>query len=63
MESEKEKYITDKNGTKTAVIIPIKKYERLMEDIHDLTIVAERKNESTISLNELKKRLNTDAGL
>ncbi len=33
------------------------RYKELLEDIHDLTIIAERKDEPTISLDELKKKL------
>ncbi|RLE98268.1 MAG: type II toxin-antitoxin system Phd/YefM family antitoxin [Thermoprotei archaeon] len=51
------KYIVDEKGRKTAVIIPIKEYRRLMEDLHDLAVVAERRHEPTISLEELKRRL------
>jgi hypothetical protein len=31
--------------------------EKLKEDLHDLTIVAERRNEKTISLEEMKRKL------
>jgi len=51
------KYIVDEKGRKTAVIIPIKEYRRLMEDLHDLAVVAERRHEPTIPLEELKRRL------
>jgi hypothetical protein len=63
MELVKDKYIVDEKGTKTAIVIPIKKYERLMEDIHDLVVIAERKSEPTISFDEMVKRLKTDGGL
>jgi PHD/YefM family antitoxin component YafN of YafNO toxin-antitoxin module len=53
----KEQYVIDKKGQRTAAILPIKKYEKLMEDLHDLAIVAERKGEPTISLNKLKQDL------
>ncbi len=53
-------FIIDESGNKTAVILPLEDYEELLEDIHDLTVIAERKNESTISLEELKKRLKAD---
>ncbi len=52
-----EQYITDKKGNKSAVIIPIEEYNELIEDIHDLTVVAERKDEDVISFDEIKKRL------
>jgi len=55
-----EQYIVDEKGQKTAVIIPIEEYEELLEDLHDLAIIAERRNEPTISFEELKKRLKED---
>ncbi len=56
----KAKYLIDENGQKTAVVIPVEEYEELLEDIHDLAVIAERKDESTTSFNELKKRLEAD---
>jgi PHD/YefM family antitoxin component YafN of YafNO toxin-antitoxin module len=53
-------YLIDENGQKTAVVLPIGEYEELLEDIHDLAIIAERKDEPTTSLDELKKRLKAD---
>ncbi|KAA0245027.1 MAG: hypothetical protein DYG83_06085 [Candidatus Brocadia sp. AMX2] len=53
-------FIVDESGNKTAVILPLEDYEELLEDIHDLTVIAERKNEPAISLEELKKRLKAD---
>lgn len=60
MEKILERYVVDKNGKRTDVILPVKKFTELLEDIHDLAIVAERRDESTISFNELKKRLKAD---
>ena len=54
------RFIVDESGNKTAVILPLEDYEELLEDIHDLTVIAERKNEPTISLEELKKGLKAD---
>lgn len=53
-------YVVDDKGRKTAVVIPMKEYEQLLEDMHDLAVIAERKDEETISLSSLKKRLKTD---
>jgi hypothetical protein len=53
-------FIVDESGVKKSVIIPIDEYEEIIEDIHDLAIIAERKDESTISLEELKNRLKSD---
>jgi len=56
----REQYIVDGNGKKTAVIIPVKEYRRLLEDLHDLAVVAERRPEPTISLDEVKRSLRAD---
>ncbi|OGU81152.1 MAG: hypothetical protein A2W11_04635 [Ignavibacteria bacterium RBG_16_35_7] len=53
-------FIIDESGAKKAIILPIEDYEELLEDIHDLTVIAERKDEPTISLEELKKKLKAD---
>jgi hypothetical protein len=55
-----EQYVIDIKGNKTAVILPLKRYEQLMEDLHDLAIVAERREEKSISLEEMKQRLKED---
>ena len=41
-------YLTDEHGAKTAVVLPISDYEKLMEDLEDLAVVAERSDEPTI---------------
>jgi len=55
--SAAEQYVVDENGNKVAVILPINTYEHLKEDLHDLAMVAGRRDEGTISLAELKKRV------
>ena len=60
MDKTREQYIVDENGKKTAVVIPVKEYQRLLEDLHDLTVVAERRHEQTVSFDELKRRLRAD---
>ncbi|MBN2011224.1 hypothetical protein JW960_17905 [candidate division KSB1 bacterium] len=56
------KYITDKRGKKKEVILPLKEFERLIEDLEYLAIYAERQDELTIShcdvLKELQKNGN-----
>ncbi len=52
-----EKYIVDQKGKKTAVVLPVEQYEELLEDLHDLAVIAERRDEPTIPLAELKRRL------
>ncbi len=60
MKKLKEHFVIDKNGKRTAVIIPLEEYERWLEDIHDLAVVAERRSEPTVSFTELKRRLKKD---
>ena len=57
MVKQDTKYITDGDGKRTAVVIPLEEYEELLEDLHDLAIIAERRDEPTISMDELKKKL------
>ncbi|MCK4526577.1 type II toxin-antitoxin system Phd/YefM family antitoxin [candidate division WOR-3 bacterium] len=57
MKGLREQYLVDKKGQKKAVVLPIEKYEELLEDIHDLAIIAERRDEPATSFGELKKRL------
>ncbi|MEO8210265.1 MAG: hypothetical protein ABI840_06865 [bacterium] len=57
MKTIKEKYIVNKDGKKTEVILDINEYEELLEDLHDLKIVIERKDEETIDFNEVLKKL------
>jgi PHD/YefM family antitoxin component YafN of YafNO toxin-antitoxin module len=54
------KFVVDEFGKKTAVILPAEEYEELLEDIHDRAAIAERKDEPTISFEDMKKRLKAD---
>lgn len=56
----REQYVVDSEGRRTAVLLSLEEYEKLMEDLHDLAVVAERRDEETISLAELKRRLKKD---
>jgi len=60
MDTLHEQYVVDSKGKRTAVILPIEQYERLLEDLHDLAVVAERREEELISLEEVKRRLKDD---
>jgi len=56
----REQYVVDSEGRKIGVLLSLKQYERLLEDLHDLAVVAERRDEEAISLEELKRRLKED---
>jgi len=53
-------YITDADGQKSAVILPIEEFYQLLEDLEELAIVAERAEEPTISHEQLIERLKAD---
>jgi hypothetical protein len=50
-------YLTNEAGEKTAVIVPIEEYEELLEDLHDLAVLAERKNDPTIPHHDLTEEI------
>jgi hypothetical protein len=58
-----EQFVVDAKGKRTGVILPVKRYQKLMEDLHDLAVVAERRAEQPISLDEMKRRLKKDGVL
>ena len=53
-------YITDENGQKKSVILPISDFKELIEDVEDLAAIAERRDESTVSHRELLEELKKD---
>jgi len=53
-------YVTNQAGQKTAVIMPIADFEELMEEIEDLAAVAERREEPTVSHEDLIVELKRD---
>lgn len=55
-----EQYIVNEKGQKTAVVLPVEEYQELLEDLHDLAVIAERRDEPTVSFEKLKKRLKED---
>jgi hypothetical protein len=55
-----EQYLVDAKGNKKGVLLSIERYEKLTEDLHDLAVVAERRDEEPISFEEMKRRLKQD---
>jgi len=53
-------YVTNQSGEKTAVLLPIAEFEQLLEDLYDLAKVAERRDEETVSHDNLIAELRTD---
>ena len=55
-----ERYIVDAKGKKKSVVLSLDRYAQLLEDLHDLAVVAERRNEKPISVEAMKRRLKKD---
>ena len=53
-------YITNESGERVSVILSIIEYESLLENIEDLTAVAERHDEISIPHNEMIDGLKHD---
>ena len=57
------RFITDSKGQRKAVIIPIREYDELLEDLKDLATVAERRDEPTISHETMVAEIMSDGYL
>ena len=58
--SDALQYLTDEHGAKTAVVLPISDYEKLLEDLEDLAVVAERRDEPAIPHDQFVRELKRD---
>jgi hypothetical protein len=58
--SDPVKYITDEHGERTAVVLPISDYQKLLDDLDDLAVVAERREEPTIPHEQFVSELKRD---
>ena len=50
-------YIKNSDGESSFVVLAANEYEALLEDLQDLAAIAERRNETTISIDELEESL------
>jgi len=57
MATQSEQYLVDEKGRRTGVVLSMQRYKRLLEDLHDLAVVAERRSEKPVALEEMKRRL------
>jgi len=56
-------YLTDAKGRQKAVLLPIEEYRRLLEDLADLAVVAERVSEGTVPHSKVVAELRADGYL
>lgn len=61
MATTREEFIVNEKGEKTGVVLSLRRYQRLMEDLHDLGVVAERRAEKPVPAKEMKRRLKEDS--
>ena len=54
------RYIIDSRGRRTHVVLSLKAYNQLMEDLHDVGAMADARTEPRISWEELKPQLIRD---
>lgn len=54
------RWVTDEEGNRVSVIVPVEEFEELLEDLEDLAAVAERRDEGTVEHEELVRRLQAD---
>ena len=52
--------MSDETGRRTAVLLPLEEYERLIEDLQDLASIAERREEPAVSHEDLVAELKRD---
>ena len=57
--SRNVQYLTDANGERTAVILPLDEYQELLEDMHVIRVAEETKDEPTRPLIEVIDELRT----
>lgn len=55
--SRNVQYVTDANGERTAVILPLEEYQELLEDLHVSHVARETKDEPRRPLSEVVEEL------
>ncbi len=61
--SKNVQYVTDANGERTAVILPLDEYEELLEDLHVIRVAQETKDEPRIPWEQVKAELESEGKL
>ena len=56
----KPQYVSNEAGEKIAIILSLETFEELLEDIEDLAMIAERREEPTMAHDQLVAELKRD---
>jgi len=54
------KYITDESGKKTEIVLSLETFNQLIEDLEDLAVIAERRDESVTTQEDFIDELKSD---
>lgn len=57
MAQRTRRFVVTEKGQKTGVLMSLKEYRTLLEDLRDLAIIAERKDEPSEPLSIVKEKL------
>ncbi len=57
MEQDKRRFVVTEKGRKTGVLLSLKEYRELLEDLQDLAIIAERREEPSLPFEVVKEKL------
>ena len=60
MSTPQAQFVVNAEGKKTGVLLSLKQYEKLLEDLHDLAVIAARRDEEPVTLEEMQRRLQQD---
>lgn len=60
MAQRTKRFVVTEEGQKTGILLSLKEYRTLLEDLRDLAIIAERKDELSEPLNVVKEKLKLD---
>ena len=52
-------FVSDSEGRKTGVLIDLRKHRQEWEDLYDVMVAESRRREPRVSLEEVKRRLNS----
>jgi len=55
--AQKVRFIVNKNGKRTHAVLPLEDYEELISDLEGIAVTISRRNEGSISIEEMKRRL------
>ena len=56
MAQTKKQFIVDERGHKQSIVLPLKDYQELLEDLEDLATIAERKGDPAEPLDIVRQR-------